>query len=85
MPVTNRSLQSAVPRMALFLEAMATCSFPPTYLFQISATRTVRRAATAMKATLPEHSWQDRMDSIRMKQKRFTKQPLHHKVGSSIS
>ena len=34
---------------------------------QISATRTVRRAATAMEAALLDHSWQDRIISIRMK------------------
>ena len=36
-------------------------------IFQISATRTVRRAATAMEAALLDHSWQDRIISIRMK------------------
>ena len=44
-----------------------TCIFIPTILIQISATRTVRRAATAMQATLPKHCWQDRINSIRMK------------------
>ena len=34
---------------------------------QISATRTVRRAATAMVAPLLIHSWQDRIISIRVK------------------
>ena len=36
-------------------------------IIQISATRTVRRAATAMEAALLVHSWQDRIISIRMK------------------
>ena len=38
-----------------------------TIIIQISATRTVRRAATAMEAALLNHSWQDRINSIRMK------------------
>ena len=38
-----------------------------TLVIQISATRTVRRAATAMEAALLDHSWQDRIISIRMK------------------
>ena len=38
-----------------------------TVLAQISATRTVRRAPTDMQAPLPEHSWQDRINSIRLK------------------
>ena len=36
-------------------------------IIQISATRTVRRAATAMEAALLNHSWQDRINSIRTK------------------
>ena len=38
-----------------------------TSLTQISATRTVRREAKGMEATLPDYSWQDRINSIRMK------------------
>ena len=38
-----------------------------TIIIQISATRTVRRAATAMEAALLDHFWQDRIISIRMK------------------
>ena len=37
------------------------------YIIQISATRTVRRAATAMEPTLLDHFWRDRIISIRMK------------------
>ena len=37
------------------------------HFIQISATRTVRRAATAWEATLLKHSWQERFVSIRMK------------------
>ena len=44
-------------------------SFQTVVLIQISATRTVRRAATAWQATvtLLKHSWQDRFILIRMK------------------
>ena len=56
-----------------------------TIIIQISATRTVRRPATAMEAALLNHSWQDRINSIRTKYKRFTTQTLHHKVGERIS
>ena len=38
-----------------------------TIIIQISATRTVRRAATALEAALLDHSWQDRINSMRMK------------------
>ena len=44
-----------------------TCIFIPRTLIQISASRTVRRAATALDATLLVHSWQDRIISVRMK------------------
>ena len=67
MAISNRNLHSAVTIMALFLEEVMTCIFIPTILIQISASRTVRRAATAMKAPLLVHSWQDRINSIRMK------------------
>ena len=55
--------------MVLHLEEVMTCESAAihTIIIQISATRTVRRAATAMEAALLDHSWQDRIISIRMK------------------
>ena len=44
-----------------------TCKSLHTVIIQISATRTVRQAATAMEAALLNHSWQDRIISIQMK------------------
>ena len=63
----NRIPYTTVTSLALFLEEVMTCIFIPTVPIQISATRTVRRAATALEATLLVHSWQDRIISIRMK------------------
>ena len=55
--------------MVLRLEQVMTCKSAPlhTVIIQISATRTVRRAATAIEAALLDHSWQDRIISILMK------------------
>ena len=58
--------------MVLRLEKVMTCESLHTGIIQISATRTVHRAATAMEAALLSHFWQDLLDSIRMKSKRFT-------------
>ena len=66
MRISNCIPYTAVTILVLVLEVM-TCIFIPTILIQISATRTVHRAATAMQATLPKHCWQDRINSIRMK------------------
>ena len=66
MGISNCTPYTAVTILVLFLEVM-TFIFIPTILIQISATRTVRRAATVLEATLLNHSWQDRIISIRMK------------------
>ena len=46
-----------------------TCKSPldTIHIIQISATRTVRRAATTLETALLNHSWQDRTISVRMK------------------
>ena len=68
MRISNCIPYTAVTILVLFLEeVIMTCIFIPTILIQISATRTVRQAATALEATLLIHSWQDRIISIRMK------------------
>ena len=71
MAITNRIPYTPVTGMVLRLEEVMTCKSIATihtiYTIQISATRTVRRAATAMETALLDHFWQDRIISLRMK------------------
>ena len=69
MPITSRIPYTPVTLVVLRLVEVLTCEsiLGTIYFIQISATRTVRRAATAMETALLNHSWQDRMFSIRMK------------------
>ena len=69
MAITNRIPYTPVILMALRLEEVMTCksTLDTIYTIQISATRTVRRAATAIEVALLDHFWQDRIISIRMK------------------
>ena len=67
MGISNCIPYTAVTNLVLFLEEVMTCIFIPRTLIQISASRTVRRAATALDATLLVHSWEDRIISVRMK------------------
>ena len=53
--------------MVLRLAEVMTCKSLHTVIIQISATRTVHRAATAIETALLDHFWQDRIISIRMK------------------
>ena len=89
MAITNRIPYTPVTLVVLRLEEVMTCESIATidtiYTIQISATRTVRRAATAMETALLDHFWLDHIILIRMKLKRFTTQLLHHKVGWRIA
>ena len=69
MAITNRIPYTPVTGMVLRLEEVMTCksTLDTIYTLQISATRTVRRAATAMETALLDHFWQDRIISLRMK------------------
>ena len=69
MAITNRIPYTPVTLVVQRLEEVLTCesSLDQIYTIQISATRTVRRAATAIEAALLNHFWQDRIFSIRMK------------------
>ena len=69
MAITNRIPYTPVTLMVQRLEEVMTCksTLHTIYIIQISATRTVRRAATAMETALLDLSWQDRIISIRMK------------------
>ena len=69
MAITNRIPYTPVTHMALRLEEVMTCysTLHTWSIIQISVTRTVRRAATAMETALLNHFWQDRIISIRMK------------------
>ena len=69
MAITNRFPYTPVTLVVQRLEEVLTweCSLDQIYTIQISATRTVRRAATAIEAALLNHFWQDRIFSIRMK------------------
>ena len=69
MAITNRIPYTPVTLVVQRLEEVLTCesSLDQIYTIQISATRTVRRAATAMETTLLDHFWQDRIISLRMK------------------
>ena len=66
MAISNRIRYTTVSIMVLLLEGVMTCKSFHT-IIQISATLTVHRAATAMETALLDHSWQDRIISIRMK------------------
>ena len=67
MAIANRIPYTPVTLMVLLLEEVMIYKSLHTVIIQISATRTVRRAATAIEAALLDHFWQDRIISIRMK------------------
>ena len=67
MAISNRIPYTPVTLLVLRLEVVMTCKSLHTFIIQISATRTVHRAATAMETALLDHFWQDRIISIRMK------------------
>ena len=69
MAISNRIPYTPVTLVALRLEEVMTCksTLDTISTLQISATRTVRRAATAMETALLDHFWQDRIISLRMK------------------
>ena len=69
MAITSRNPYTPVTLEVLLLEEVTTCEslLETIYFIQISATRTVHRAATAMETALLDHFWQDRIFSIRMK------------------
>ena len=69
MAISNRIPYTPVTLKALRLEEVMTCksTLDTIYIVQISATRTVRRAATAMETALLDHFWLDRIISLRMK------------------
>ena len=67
MAISNRVPYTPVTLLVLRLEEVMTCKSLHTVIIQISATRTVHRAATAMETALLDHFWQDLLDSIRMK------------------
>ena len=69
MAITNCIPYTPVPLVVLRLEEVMTWEslLATIYFIQISATRTVRRAATAMETALLDHFWQERILSIRMK------------------
>ena len=69
MAITNRIPYTPVTLVVQRLgEVMTWESILATiYIIQISATRTVRRAATAMETALLDHFWLDHIILIRMK------------------
>ena len=67
MAIANRIPYTPVTLMVLLLEEVMIYKSLHTVIIQISATRTVRRAATAIEAALLDHFWQDRSISVRMK------------------
>ena len=67
MAISNRIPYTPVTLLVLPLEEVMTCKSLHTFIIQISATRTVHRAATAMETALLDHFWQDGIISIRMK------------------
>ena len=67
MAIANRIPYTPVTLMVLLLEEVMIYKSLHTVIIQISATRTVRRAATAIEAALLYHFWQDRSISVRMK------------------
>ena len=67
MAIANGIPYTPVTLMVLLLEEVMIYKSLHTVIIQISATRTVRRAATAIEAALLDHFWQDRIISIRMK------------------
>ena len=69
MAITNRIPYTPVTLVALRLEEVMTWEsiLATIYIIQISATRTVRRAATAMETALLDHFWLDHIILIRMK------------------
>ena len=67
MAIANRIPYTPVTLMVLLLEEVMIYKSLHTVIIQISATRTVRRGATAIEAALLDHFWQGRTISIRMK------------------
>ena len=69
MAITNGNPYTPVTLEVLRLEEVMTWEsiLDTIYIIQTSATRTVRRAATAIETALLDHFWQDRIISIRMK------------------
>ena len=69
MAITNRIPYTPVTLVVQRLEEVMTWEsiLATIYIIQISATRTVRRAATAMETALLDHFWLDRIILIRMK------------------
>ena len=67
MAISNRVPYTPVTLLVLRLEEVMTCKSLHTVIIQISATRTVHRAATAIETALLDHFWQDLLDSVRMK------------------
>ena len=67
MAIANGIPYTPVTLMVLLLEEVMIYKSLHTVIIQISATRTVRRAATAIEAALLYHFWQDRSISVRMK------------------
>ena len=67
MAISKRIPYTPVTLMVLRLEEVMTYKSLQTVIIQISATRTVHRAATAMEAFLPKDSWQEGINSVRMK------------------
>ena len=67
MAISNRIPYTPVTLLVLRLEEVMTWKSLHTVIIQISATRTVHRAATAIETALLDHFWQDRIISIQMK------------------
>ena len=69
MAITNRIPYTPVTLVVQRLEEVMTWEsiLATIYIIQISATRTVRRAATAMETALLDHFWLDHIILIRMK------------------
>ena len=69
MAITNRIPYTPVTLVVQRLEEVMTWEsiLATIYIIQSSATRTVRRAATAMETALLDHFWLDHIILIRMK------------------
>ena len=69
MAITNRIPYTPVTLVVQRLEEVMTWEsiLATIHIIQISATRTVRRAATAMETALLDHFWLDHIILIRMK------------------
>ena len=69
MAITNRIPYTPVTLVVQRLEEVMTWEsiLATIYIIQSSATRTVRRAATAMETALLDHFWLDHIILLRMK------------------